>query len=215
MAARASFVHCLPAALTDLAAAPLLCAGAIGYRALRLTDLVDGQPIGLMGFGASAHLVLTMIRKRYPTSEIFAFARSERERRFALELGATWAGEIRECSPRQLSAIIDTTPAWTPVTAALENLAPGGRLVINAIRKEDADRQALADIDYPRQLWLEKEIKSVANVTRQDVSEALLLAANMELAPRVHTYDLRQANEAIIELKTRPVTGAKVLVVAE
>jgi propanol-preferring alcohol dehydrogenase len=213
MTAPASFVHRLPAALDDLQAAPLLCAGAIGYRSLRLTNLANGQPIGLTGFGASAHLILKMIRHRYPDSEVFVFARSEKERQFALELGAAWAGETAERAPRLLAAIIDTTPAWTPVAAALHNLAPGGRLVINAIRKESADRQVLAEIDYPRQLWLEKEIKSVANVTRQDVAEALNLAAELQLQPRVQAYDLRQANQALIDLKTKPVAGAKVLVV--
>jgi propanol-preferring alcohol dehydrogenase len=215
MTAPANFVYRLPAALSDVQAAPLLCAGAIGYRSLRLTNLVNGRPIGLTGFGASAHLVLQMIRHRYPDCEVFVFARSERERQFALELGAVWSGETCEIAPRRLSAIIDTTPAWTPVVAALRNLAPGGSLVINAIRKENSDRQVLAEIDYPEQLWLEKEIKSVANVTRKDVAEALAIAAGLRLEPRVQTYDLFQANQALVDLKTKPVTGAKVLVVGE
>jgi alcohol dehydrogenase, propanol-preferring len=213
MTAPAAFVHRLPNALDDLQAAPLLCAGAIGYRSLQLTNLVDGRPIGLTGFGASAHLVLKMIRHCFPESEVFVFARSEKERQFALKLGAVWAGDTSDRAPRLLTAIIDTTPAWTPVVAALYNLAPGGRLVINAIRKEEHDRQVLSDIDYPRQLWLEKEIKSVANVTRQDVAAALNLATAFDLQARIHTYDLLQANEALVELKTKPVAGAKVLIV--
>jgi propanol-preferring alcohol dehydrogenase len=212
MTARASFVHPLPAALDNLQAAPLLCAGAIGYRSLVLSNLVNGHAIGLTGFGASAHLVLKMIRQRYPNSEVFVFARGQKERQFALELGAVWAGETSERAPRLLSAIIDTTPAWTPVVAALHNLAPGGRLVINAIRKENNDRQVLSALNYPEQLWLEKEIKSVANVTRRDVAEALQLAADCRFQPQVHTYELQDANQALIDLKTKPVTGAKVLI---
>lgn len=215
MIAPASFVYALPAKLTDLQAAPLLCAGAIGYRSLRLTNLANGQPIGLMGFGASAHLVLKMLRHRYPNSQVFVFARNASERQFALELGAVWAGETCERAPQLLSAIVDTTPAWTPVSAALYNLAPGGRLVINAIRKEAGDQEVLAQLDYPQQLWLEKEIKSVANVTRQDVTEALAMAAELQLTPHVQAYDLLQANEALVDLKTKPVAGAKVLIVAD
>ncbi|HOQ43600.1 MAG TPA: alcohol dehydrogenase catalytic domain-containing protein, partial [Smithellaceae bacterium] len=134
------FAFPLPPVYSDLQAAPLLCAGAIGWRSLRLAGLRDGESLGLTGFGASAHLVLTLARHLYPRSEIFVFARSERERKFALELGASWSGDTADKSPQLLAAVIDTTPAWKPVIEALENLAPGGRLVINAIRKEETDR---------------------------------------------------------------------------
>jgi len=215
MTAPASFVFDIPAPFTDRQAAPLLCAGAIGYRSLRLCKLQDGQALGLTGFGASAHLVLKMASHRFSHSKVFVFARNERERSFALELGAAWAGDIKERAPVPLEAIIDTTPAWTPIVEALSNLAPGGRLVVNAIRKEDADKPALFWIDYARHIWMEKEIKSVANVTRRDVVEFLDLAAEIKLQPQVHEYSLDAANEALIDLKTRPVTGAKVLVVGE
>ncbi len=208
------FAHPLPDAISDLAAAPLLCAGAIGYRSLRLTGLEDGQRLGLTGFGASAHLVLAMARRRLPRSEVFVFARSPTERAFALELGAVWAGDSDEIAPAPLDAIIDTTPAWKPVLGALANLAPGGRLVINAIRKEDHDRELLASLDYARHLWLEKEIKSVANVTRRDVREMLALAAEAGLAPEVQEYVLEEANTALVELKRGGVRGAKALRVA-
>jgi propanol-preferring alcohol dehydrogenase len=112
-----------------------------------------------------------------------------------------------------LDAIIDTTPAWMPILGALDNLAPGGRLVVNAIRKEEADKSVLAQVDYVQHLWMEKEIKSVANVTRTDVQEFLDLAAELQLRPHVQTYALSAANEALIDLKTRVVTGAKVLLV--
>jgi propanol-preferring alcohol dehydrogenase len=211
MTVGADFALPLPAGFRDVEAAPLLCAGAIGYRSLRLTELRDGQRLGLTGFGASAHLVLKMVHRRYPASPVFVFARSPRERDFALELGAVWAGDTLDAAPERLDAIIDTTPAWMPVLAALDNLAPGGRLVINAIRKEAGDQECLQELDYPRHLWLEKEIKSVANVTRSDVSEFLQMAAEIPIHPEVQTFPLREANTALTELKQRRIRGAKVL----
>ncbi len=205
------FAYRLPDVFSDVEAAPLLCAGAIGYRSLVLTGLRDGQSLGLTGFGASAHLVLQMAQRRYPQTPVYVFARSESERQFARELGAVWAGPTEAEAPLKLDAIIDTTPAWTPTVEALKNLVPGGRLVINAIRKEDGDKAALTRLDYARDLWLEKEIKSVANVTRHDVSEFLLIAAEIPLKPQVQTYALADANQALWELKQRQVHGAKVL----
>jgi propanol-preferring alcohol dehydrogenase len=213
MTAPVDFVHRIPDAFSDIEAAPLLCAGAIGYRSLRLAELEDGQPLGLTGFGASAHLVLRMARARYPRSNVFVFARSERERGFARTLGAVWAGDTAERAPEPLRAIIDTTPAWKPVVQALENLAPGGRLVVNAIRKETGDRDELLRLDYPRHLWLEKAVTSVANVTRADVRAFLELAASIPIKPDVETYPLESANEALNDLKRGGVRGAKVLVV--
>jgi propanol-preferring alcohol dehydrogenase len=211
MTAPAAFVHAIPDAFTDAEAAPLLCAGAIGLRSLRLTGLADGRRLGLTGFGASGHLVLKLVRHRFPNTRVFVFARSVAERNFARDLGAEWAGDTAERAPEPLAAIIDTTPAWTPIVEALANLERGGRLVINAIRKEDADKQALLRLDYPTHLWLEKEIKSVANVTREDVREFLRLAAEIPIRPEVVEYPLEDANRAILELRTREVRGAKVL----
>jgi propanol-preferring alcohol dehydrogenase len=205
------FAFLIPAALTDAEAAPLLCAGAIGYRSLRLTNLVDGRALGLTGFGASGHLVLKLVRFQYPHSDIYVFARSPKEREFALELGAVWAGDTAERTPVQLSAIIDTTPVWKPVVEALGNLAPGGRLVINAIRKEDVDKEVLLQLDYPAHLWLEKEIKSVANITRRDVSDFLTLAAEIGMKPEYQEYALEEANQALVDMKERRIRGAKVL----
>lgn len=201
----------IPACLSDAAAAPLLCAGAIGYRSLRLTGLRDGQNLGLAGFGASAHLVMQMVRHRYPRTAVFVFARHERERAFARELGAAWAGSFDGTPPAPLAAVIDTTPAWKPVLAALANLAPGGRLVINAIRKEADDREALQGLDYPAHLWQEKEIKSVANVCRRDIVECLDLAREIPLKPEVSLYPLAEANRALADLKAGGSRGAKVL----
>jgi propanol-preferring alcohol dehydrogenase len=201
----------VPDIFTDAQAAPLLCAGAIGYRSLRLSGLEDGQALGLTGFGASAHLVLMMVRHRFPGSRVHVFARSPGEREFALSLGASWAGDTTDRSPELLHSIIDTTPAWRPIVEALANLEPGGRLVINAIRKEEADKDALLDIDYPGHLWMEKEIKSVANVTRADIAQFLQLASEIPILPEVQEYGLDEANTALMELKRRIIRGAKVL----
>ncbi len=211
MTVQENFVYPIPDIFSDSEAAPLLCAGAIGYRSLRLTGLKNGQRLGLTGFGASAHLVLKMAKKQFPDSPIYVFARSPEERKFARELGASWSGATEESSPQQLDCIIDTTPVWKPIVEALKNLAPAGRLVINAIRKEQIDKDYLLRIDYPYHLWLEKEIKSVANVTRQDVREFLKLAAEIPLKPEIEEFEFRDANRALVELKNRKIRGAKVL----
>ena len=201
----------IPEIFTDSEAAPLLCAGAVGYRSLKLAGIADGRSLGLTGFGASGHLVLKMARYLYPQTGIYVFARSASEREFAKELGALWAGDTEDSPPRKLDAIIDTTPAWKPLVRALESLAPGGRLVINAIRKEDKDKDYLLRLDYASHLWMEKEIKSVANVSRRDVREFLLLAADAGLKPQVEEYPLEDANKALVELKEGNIKGAKVL----
>ena len=208
------FAFRIPNSFSDSEAAPLLCAGAIGYRSLRLTAIEDGQSLGLTGFGASAHLVLKMARHRYPNSQVFVFARSEKEQAFALELGAAWAGATEDSSPERLAAIIDTTPVWKSIVKAMRNLEPEGRLVINAIRKEEIDKEYLLKLDYPSHLWWEKEIKSVANVARRDVSEFLQLADEMGIKPEVQEFPLEEANTALIELKTQKIRGAKVLRIA-
>ena len=205
------FAYPIPELFTDAEAAPLLCAGAIGYRSLKLTGLRDGQRLGLTGFGASGHLVLKMVRHRFPKSSVYVFARSPMERAFALELGAVWAGDTANRAPEKLHAIIDTTPVWKPVVEALENLLPGGRLVINAIRKEEVDKDYLLRLDYPQHLWMEREIKSVANVARSDVIEFLALAAEVPIKPDVQEFSLEDANRALMELKNRQIRGAKVL----
>ena len=213
MTVPAAFTHAIPGCFTDTEAAPLLCAGAVGYRSLRLAGIRNGMRLGLTGFGASGHLVLMMVRHRYPDAEVYVFARQREEREFARQSGAAWAGDTLETAPAKLHAIIDTTPAWLPMIKALENLEPGGRLVVNAIRKEEADRRQLLGLDYPRHLWMEKEIKSVANVTRSDVREFLDLAASIPMRPVVETYALDEANRALIDLKMKHVRGAKVLCV--
>ena len=206
-----NFAYKISDTFSDTEAAPLLCAGAIGYRSLRLTGMKDGQILGLTGFGASALLVLKMARHIYPASEIFVFARSEKERTFARELGAAWTGDTSADPPEKLDCIIDTTPAWKPVVESMKNLKAGGRLVINAIRKEEGDKEYLLQLDYPAHLWLEKEIKSVANVARRDVEEFLQLAAEIPITPQVQEFALEDANIALLELKEGKIRGGKVL----
>lgn len=215
MKVREEFAFPIPAVFSDVQAAPLLCAGAVGYRALRLSGIADGDNLGLTGFGASNHLVLQTVRRLMPRTPVFVFARSESERAFARGLGAAWAGDAGEAPPEKLRAIIDTTPVWRPVVAALRHLAPGGRLVVNAIRKEDIDKDSLLGIDYAADLWLEKEIKSVANVTRADVAAFLEAASAVPLRPEVEEYPLEEANRALLEIKERRIRGAKVLRISD
>ena len=205
------YAYPIPDVFSDAEAAPLLCAGGVGYRSLRLAGVRDGDILGLTGFGGSGHLVLQLAKHLYPGCAVFVFARSDRERAFALELGADWAGDTTAMPPDAPHAIIDTTPAWRPVLAALECLRPGGRLVINAIRKEAGDRGLMAQIRYEDHLWMEKEIKSVANVTHRDIEAFLPIAAEIPLHVAVEEYALEDANEALVSLHHGDVRGAKVL----
>jgi propanol-preferring alcohol dehydrogenase len=199
MTVQEDFAYHIPNVFSDSEAAPLLCAGAIGYRSLKLTNLKDGQNLGLAGFGASGHLVLKMVRHQYPNTKVFVFARSKKERDFSGKLGAVWSGNIGEDSPLKLDCVIDTTPAWISVVESLKNLEPGGRLIINAIGKEEADKESLLCLDYPVHLWLEKEIKSVANISRRDVREFLVMATEIRIKPEIQEFVLEEANEALVE----------------
>jgi len=205
------FAYAIPKIFSHEQAAPLLCAGAIGYRSLMLTGLQNKETLGLMGFGASAHIVLKLCKYLYPNSPIIVFARSEEERSFALSLGASWVGNIIDQPNLAPNAIIDTTPSWKAIVASLQVLQPGGRLVINAIRKESSDQKALLKLSYPEHLWMEKEIKSVANITRHDVSRFLKIASEIPLIPEVQVYPFAEANLALLDLKHKHVKGAKVI----
>ena len=205
------FAYTIPDFFSNEQAAPLLCAGAIGYRSLTLTNLQNKETLGLMGFGASAHIVLKLCKYLYPDSAIMVFARSEKERSFAISLGASWAGNITDQPSLAPKAIIDTTPSWKAIVASLQVLQPGGRLVINAIRKESFDEEALLNLSYPEHLWMEKEIKSVANITRNDVSMFLKIASEIPLVPEVQIYPFTDANRALLDLKHKHVKGAKVI----
>ncbi len=155
-----------------------------------------------------------MVRYAFPDSKIYVFARNKKEREFSRQLGAVWAGDTKDISPEKLHAIIDTTPVWKPVVEALKNLNPGGRLVVNAVRKEDVDKEYLLQLNYTRDLWMEKEIKSVANVARGDLNGFLKLGAEMSLKPEIQEYALEDANRALTELKAGGVRGAKVLTIS-
>jgi len=204
-----NFAYPIPERFTDVQAAPLMCAGAIGYRALRLTGMQDGQSLGLYGFGASAHLVLQMVKYQCPNSGVFVFTRNKDDApgRLAMEMGADWAGVTGEDPPEKLACAIDTTPTGVPVREAMRNLDKGGRLVINAIRKETL----IPELDYTEHLWWEKEIKSVANITRRDVEEFLPLAARIPIIPETVEFKLEEANQALLMLKQGKYRGAGVI----
>ena len=207
----------IPEPFTDIQAAPLLCAGVIGYRALRLTNLKNGQVLGFFGFGASAHILIQVAKHKFPDSKIVVFTRpgQKEHQELARTLGADWVGVTGDDPPERLHAAIDSTPAWTPIVEAMRVLQPGGRLVINAIRKENRDQQALMHLDYPTHLWREKEIKTVANVTRQDARQFLPLAAEVPIRPHVQPFALEQANEALKLVKKGKTQGAAVLRISE
>ena len=200
-----NFAYPIPQNFSDAEAAPLLCAGAIGYRDLRLSGVKKGQILGLFGFGASAHLVIQMAR--YRGIEVFVFTRSEEHRRLARKLGAAWTGRPDETPPQKLHAAIDFTPIGETVVHGLRALQKGGRLIIAVIRKRDP----VPPLDYAQLFWDEKEIKSVANITRRDALEFLPLAAEIPIVPEVQEFDLKEANQALLLLKQGKIQGAAVL----
>ena len=202
---REDFAYPIPKRFSDAEAAPLLCAGAIGYRDLRLSGIKKGQALGLFGFGASAHIVLQVAK--YWGCEVFVFTRSEEHQKLAVKLGAAWAGGIEEKRSRKLNAVIDFTPVGETVPRAMDILEKGGRLVLAVIRK----RNPIPSLDYTRHLWDEKEIKSVANITRKDARDFLSLAAEIPIIPEVEEFSLEEANRALMLLKQGRIQGAAVL----
>ena len=200
-----NFTYFIPEVFSDIAAAPLLCAGAIGYRDLQLSGIKPGNILGLFGFGASAHIVLQIAK--YHGCKVYVFTRGEEHRRLLSELGAAWVGQIVDSPPQRIDGAIDFTPVGETVTRALEVIEKGGRLVIAVIRK----RTPIPELDYTRLLWDEKEIKSVANITRKDAKEFLLLAAKIPIVSEVREFRLEEANEALVLLKQGKIRGAAVL----
>ncbi len=203
----------IPGVFSDLEAAPLLCAGVVGYRALKLTGLKDDEVIGLFGFGASAHIIIQVVKYKFPHSRVYVFTRPNqlKHQNLAKKLGADWVGATGDLPPEKLHRAIDFTPAWNPVVQALRNLRPGGRLVINAIRKESRDKETVINLDYSTDLWYEKELKSTANVTRVDAAEFLSLAGEIPIKPEIQVFDLKDANRALVLLKQGKIQGAGVL----
>ncbi len=204
--AYSDFVYRIPKNVDPVHAAPLLCAGAVGYRALKLTDLRNGMRLGLFGFGASAHIILQVVRKIYEDVEVYVFSRSEEHRELARALGADWTGHPNDDPPRRLDRAIDFTPVGEVTARALELLDRGGILVMNVIRK-----QTPINLDYEKHLWSERVVRSVANVTRRDVEELLSVAGRYNIETHVQTYSLEEANKALRDLKAARIRGSAVL----
>lgn len=200
------YVYRLPGSVDPVRLAPLMCAGAIGFRAYRLAGVRDGQRVGLFGFGSSAHIVIQVLRRLHPSTEIYVFSRGEHHRELARRLGADWTGAPGDEPPKRLDVAIDFTPVGETVSRALELLDRGGRLVINAIRK-----QTPVVLDYTRHLWEEREVKSVANVTREDVRSFIEFFERHGIETHVQVYRLEEVNRALRDLKSAKTSGAPVL----
>ena len=203
--ARADFVFPLPASLDDLRAAPLLCAGIIGFRSLRVAGVEQGERVGLFGFGASAHLAIAVLQAW--KCEVYVSSRGKSHREFAASLGATWVGDETEKPPVELDRAVTFAPSGDVVVAALSSLRKGGVVAINAIH---LDR--IPEFDYDRLLWGERQLRSVANMTRTDARDFLALAAQIGLRAKVTVFSLDQANEALLAVKNDAVDGAAVIV---
>jgi len=199
------FAYSIPERFSDAEATPLLCAGAVGYRDLILSRIKKGQTLGLFGFGASAHIVIQVAR--YWGCNILVFTRGEEHRSLAKKLGASWTGGPEDEPPEKLNCAIDFTPVGETVPRALSILEKGGRLVLAVIRK----RNPIPPLDYARLLWDEKEIKSVANITRKDAQEFLRLAAEIPIIPEVQQFKLEEVNKALMLLKQGKILGAGAL----
>lgn len=202
--ARADFVFPLPAGLDDLHAAPLLCAGIIGFRSLRVAGVEPGERVGLFGFGASAHLAISVLRAW--KCDVYVATRGASHRRLAESLGAAWVGSEKEQPPVELDRAITFAPSGDVVIAALSSLRKGGVVAINAIH---LDR--IPQFDYDSLLWGERQLRSVTNMTRADARDFLQIASEIGLKPRVTTFPLDQINEALIAVKQDSIDGAAVI----
>jgi propanol-preferring alcohol dehydrogenase len=202
--ARADFVVSLPATLDDLHAAPLLCAGIIGFRSLRVAGVEPGDNVGLYGFGAAAHLAIAVLKAW--NCSVYVSTRGDSHRRLAAELGATWVGGETDRPPVELDRAVTFAPSGDVVIAALSSLRKGGVVAINAIH---LDR--IPQFDYDRLLWGERQIRSVANMTRADARDFLKIAAEIDLRPKVTVFPLEHANEALQALKSDSIDGAAVI----
>ena len=203
--ARADFVFPLPASLDDLHAAPLLCAGIIGFRSLRVAGVEPGDNVGLFGFGSSASLAIAVLLAW--KCKVYVSTRGESHRRLAASLGATWVGDEHQKPPVELDRAVTFAPSGEVVIAALASLRKGGVVAINAIH---LDR--IPQFDYDRLLWGERQIRSVANMTRADARDFLGLAAKIGLRPRVTSFPLDQANQALAAIESDSVDGSAVIV---
>ena len=202
--ARADFTYSIPQSMTNEHAAPLLCAGIIGFRSLRIAGVQPGERVGLFGFGASAHLALQVLRAW--NCEVFVSTRGATHREFARELGAAWIGEATEKPPVQLDRAVTFAPAGDVVIAALGALRKGGVVAINAIH---LDR--MPQFDYDSLLWGERQIRSVTNMTRQDARDFLDLAARERITARATRFALEDGPNALRAVRQDAIDGAAVL----
>jgi len=205
-AARSDFVFPLPAELDDLHAAPLLCAGIIGFRSLRVAEVHEGERVGLFGFGASAHLAIEVLHAW--KCEVFVSTRGESHRQLAQSMGATWVGAEADRPPCELDRAITFAPSGDVVVAALSSLRKGGVVAINAIH---LDR--IPQFDYDRLLWGERQLRSVTNMTRADARDFIQIAAEIGMRPKVTAFRLDDANEALLAVKRDAIDGAAVIVI--
>jgi alcohol dehydrogenase, propanol-preferring len=203
--ARSDFVFPLPPALDDVHAAPLLCAGIIGFRSLRVAGVEPGERVGLFGFGASAHLAIDVLRAW--RCDVYVSTRGASHRKLAESMGARWVGSEADKPPVELDRAITFAPSGDVVVLALSSLRKGGVVAINAIH---LDR--IPEFDYDRLLWGERQIRSVANMTRSDARDFLKLAVAISLQPKVTTFALDHANEALAAVKSDSIDGAAVII---
>jgi propanol-preferring alcohol dehydrogenase len=200
------FAYPLPDEFSDQEAAPLLCAGIIGYRALRLCEIQPGQRLGLYGFGGSAHVTIQVAR--HWNCEVYVFTRSKGHRRLARELGAAWVGGAEDTPPAELHSSIIFAPVGWLVLEALRVLVRGGTLALAGVTMTP-----IPEIDYDRLIYWERTVRSVANFTRQDAEELLQLAAEIPIRTRIQPFQLEEANAALLALKRSEIDGTAVLVV--
>jgi propanol-preferring alcohol dehydrogenase len=205
--APAAFAYPIPEVFSDAEASPLLCAGIIGYRALRLSEIQSGQRLGLYGFGASAHIAIQIAR--HWECEVYVFTRSESHRELALTLGAAWVGDARDDPGVRLQSSITFAPAGWIVPEALRVLDKGGTLAINAIHMSPIPQMPYDLIYY------ERTLRSVANSTRQDAEELLQIAAQIPIRTEVHAFPLQEANQALQALKASQIDGAAAVHISE
>jgi propanol-preferring alcohol dehydrogenase len=197
------FAYPIPDAFSDADASPLLCAGIVGYRALRLSGVQPGGSLGLYGFGASAHLVIQVAR--YWDCQVFVFTRGEHHRRLAHRLGAVWTGGAEDEPPERLDGSVIFAPAGWIVPLALQHLRPGGVLAINAIHMSD-----IPEMSYGL-IYEERVLRSVANFTRNDAEEFLQLASEIPVRSEVEVYPLEEANKVLMKLKKSKFQAAAAL----
>lgn len=205
-AARADFVFPLPSTLDDMDAAPLLCAGIIGFRSLRVAEVHPGERVGLFGFGASAHLAIEVLKAW--KCAVYVSTRGDAHRKLAESMGADWVGAETDRPPVQLDRAVTFAPSGNVVVAALSSLRRGGIVAINAIHLDH-----IPEFDYDRLLWGERQLRSVANMTRDDARDFLKVAADIGMKPRVTAFSLDQANDALIAVKHDSINGAAVLTI--